>query len=244
MKYNIFISYAESEQDIVENLRGRFNSFGVRAWVYSMDKTLGDDLWREIKIKIKESAMILFVVSNDTLKSQGQKKELELTLKKIKSCSGGEMVMPIFTSGASPQDCPDELKYINGEFLDAYNVQTVAHDITTTVFPSLLENNDNQPWKIPTPGQWLEISKLGMGLESYFDVGDVLYFRALSPMGLLECYSPKTKRLFWISSNNVKPLRNREMEEKLEQEVPSEYTISGMINILSLGWDAWHKTNE
>tara|TARA_R110002110_G_C13469307_1_gene719834 strand:- start:1330 stop:2073 length:744 start_codon:yes stop_codon:yes gene_type:complete len=244
MKYNIFISYAVSEQDIVENFRDRFNKLGVNAWVYSRDRTLAENIWAEIEGKIKESDLVLFVVSKGTLNSKGQREELDLALTKVKSCSSSEMLMPIFIEDTSPYDCPDILKHKNGAFLNAHNVKAVAQEITQRMFPSLLSNNDILSWKFPVPGEWLEVSSLDNLLEAYFDTGDVLYFRALSPMGLFECYSPKTKRLFWISPRHVKPYRDRENEADLEKKIPPEYTAHGMIEILRLGWEAWHRDRK
>ena len=40
-------------------------------------------------------------------------------------------------------------------------------------------------------------------IEEYFDIGDKLYFRAVSPIGLFKCYAPKLNKLFWIAPQNV-----------------------------------------
>ena len=59
MKYNIFISYADSDKDIVMKLKNQFYHHGVTSWVYSLDRTLAADLWAEIAEKISESTLII-----------------------------------------------------------------------------------------------------------------------------------------------------------------------------------------
>ena len=45
MKYVAFISYACADTDLVENFRDHLGRYGVDAWVYSLDRTLAEDVW-------------------------------------------------------------------------------------------------------------------------------------------------------------------------------------------------------
>lgn len=237
MRNNIFISYPAANTDIVENLRDHLCRYGVRAWVYSLDKTLAADAWEEIESKILESDLVIFVVSESTPSAKGQQRELKLALEKVAPVSGTEKIMPIII-GTAFSALPEELRYKNGISLNNHKVKSVAWEIVSRVFPALIEMETSQPWKFPVPGEWLEVSNLDEILEEYFDIGDKLYFRSISPMGLLECYSPKIKELFWIAHENVKASSNREADKKLEAFVPRIFRVSGMIEIQRRGWEA------
>lgn len=239
MKNNIFISYAGSDTDIVENLREKLSGYGVTAWVYSLDNTLANDMWDEIKEKIIKSDLIIFAVSKYSSGSLGQKKELELVIKKVTSLSDTTKIMPIFIDSANPQDAPLDLIYKNGIFLDRHRLKSVALKIAKIFFPFQFNNESEKAWKCPTPGEWLEVSDLDGIIEGFFDLGDKLYFRSLSPIGQFECYAPKIKDLYWIAPENVKAcINNIENNKRLENDIPRQFTINGMLEIQRLGWEA------
>ena len=48
VRHQIFLSYAALDQDLVENFADRLLQNGVRAWVYSIDKTFSAATWSEI----------------------------------------------------------------------------------------------------------------------------------------------------------------------------------------------------
>jgi hypothetical protein len=56
----------------------------------------------------------------------------------------------------------------------------------------------------PQPGTWLQVSSLDQWIEEYVALGDLLYFRAETPMGLFECYSPKLDGPFFIDPKHVR----------------------------------------
>jgi hypothetical protein len=242
LKYNIFVSYPVEEQEIVENLRTHFNLLGVKAWIYSLDRTLAHDVWTEIKDRISDSDLVIFVVSQCTLNAEGQHRELEYALQKVNSASGESKIMPIFINGTDISACPLQLRNKNGIFLDEHTVKSVALQVTKRVFPALMKRENERPWKYPVPGEWLVVSNLDGMIERYFDMGDKLYFRSLSPMGLLECYSPKIKGLFWIAPEDVRLSDDIENDKKLEEEIPRIFKISGMIDIQRLGWKSWNES--
>jgi hypothetical protein len=67
---HIFISYPDKEENIVSNLRGRLQEYGIEAWIYSYNKTLAQDIWKEIEDKIDMyifSADYLFVVAGEAV---------------------------------------------------------------------------------------------------------------------------------------------------------------------------------
>ncbi|EFK11621.1 conserved hypothetical protein [delta proteobacterium NaphS2] len=244
MKYNAFISYSGVDVEIVENLRDHINRYGVTAWVYSLDRTLAVDAWEEIQARIEESDLVIFVVSDNTPNAEGQQKELKLALEKVEPLAGTEKILPIVITGKNFSALPDELRYKNGLYFDAYKVKSVAWKIATRAFPSLLKAETENPWKFPIPGEWLEVSNLDEMIEQHFDIGDKLYFRALGPMGLLECYAPRIKGLFWIAQENVKASSDVETDKELESHVPMIFRVSGMIKLLQLGWKVWHANDN
>jgi hypothetical protein len=240
MRYNIFISYSNYDKGIAENLREQFSDIGVRAWVYSRDCILGENMWGEIKKIIEESEVIIFVLSDSTPNASGQQQELELVLNKIEPITSASRIIPLFLDETNPSNYPELLRYKNGDFLNGGNVKTVARKITKHAFPSLFKQKSEKPWNYPIPGNWLKISNLDGIVEQYFDIGDTLYFRTVSPIGLFECYSPKIKGLFWIAPENVQPFLEIEDTRELEKHVPYTYTVSGMIDIQMRGWNEWH----
>jgi len=244
MKYNAFISYAGADEDIVENLRDHLGRFGVTAWVYSIDRILAADAWEEIESRIMESDLVIFVVSKSTPNAKGQQRELKLALKKVTLVVGTEKIMPIAITGTKFSALPVELRSKNGLYLDGYTVKSVAWKIAKRAFPSLVEKESAKPWKYPTPGEWIEVSELDDIVEQYFDIGDKLYFRALSPMGLLECFAPRIKGLFWIAPENVRASTDIERDKGLEAHVPRIYRVSGMIEIVRRGWESWHADHK
>jgi TIR domain-containing protein len=44
VKHQVFISYPSPNEDIVENLASRLQELGIAAWVYSVDKTLAEEI--------------------------------------------------------------------------------------------------------------------------------------------------------------------------------------------------------
>lgn len=242
MKHEIFISYAGPDIEIVKNLRDRFAQYGVKAWVYSEDSTLAEKTWPEITQKLNESSLIVFIVSKNTATSQGQSTELDLAVKKIGSALNSHKIMPIFISGTDTSIAPHQLRIINGDFIDGDNVKSIALKITKQIFPFLLDSEGQKPWKYPIPGEWLEVAKVNAQLERDFELGDKLYFRAISPIGLFECYSLKIQGLYWISPDNVKHSHDVEVNKELESQIPYEFTIMGMIDIVRLGWENWQKS--
>jgi hypothetical protein len=236
MEHNIFISYSNNDVAIVENLRSEFRNFGVNSWVYSKDRSIGKETWDEIENKIRNADIVIFIVSESTANSPGQERELELA-RKLQG-----KILPIFLTEKIPSNCPDVLRNINGHILDAFCVKSVALEIVKCTFPSLIKNKSEGSWNYPIPGTWLEISHLDRVIEQYFDIGEKLYFRAISPMGLFECYAPKIKGLFWITPENVRPCLDTEKNNELEKSIPKIFTVMVMVDIQTRGWDSYHKS--
>ena len=242
MEYHIFISYATPDTDLIENFKDHLKNNGIEAWVYSLDKTLAEDFWDEICEKMHSSRVIIFAISEYTASAKGQKKEIEIALNKVRHIDEDKKIFPIALRDTPFSIFPDELSHKNGVRLDAYNVRTVSSNLAKTFFPELVEGYASKEWHYPLPGQWLEVSDMDEGLEDYFDIGDKLYFRSISPLGLFECYAPKIKGLFWIHPDCVKPSISKEEDKLLEANIPREYTVSGMVNILRMGWDKYRES--
>jgi len=245
MDYQIFISFAGPDMDLIENFRDYLmECFGIPAWVYSVDKSLSEEIWREIESRIQSSSIMIFAVSGYTDNSEGQKKELELAFDKIEKTQGDFQCFPLALRDTPFRLFPQKLRHINGKRLNASNVKSVAFDIASQFFPQLFEAQRTEKWKIPVPGEWLEICGMDEFIEEYFALGDKLYFRRVSQMGLFECFAPKINSLFWVDSRNLKPALLTDEDKDMERNIPYIYTVMGQIQIEKLGWDAWHKQQK
>jgi hypothetical protein len=226
--HNIFISYPDPEKDIVGSLREALSDFKVNAWVYSHDKTISKDSWEEINEKIQISKMVVFIVSEHSIKAAGQQRELETAIELINSTRPDLEIVPVIVGEINFSDIPEPIKHINGLFLDAGNKRSVALEIAKLLSPDILK--EDWGWRYPHPCQWLEVCNLDQWTEEYFDLGDLVYFRRLSPMGLFECYSPKTNELFWFYSDNLRPATFIDEDGSYEREhVPEEFRVSTML---------------
>ena len=236
MKHEVFISYPSPNEDIVENLVGRLEDLGVTVWVYSLDGTLAEDSWAEIELKIEESEVFLFVASRFSKDAQGQHRELSLALAKIRKVKTNLRAFPVVLDDVGFRSLPDELAAINGVRLDAYSVKSTAFAIAKTFFPELVAVRKIQEWTYPRPGQWLEVCQIDPWIEEYFDLGDRVYFRRLSPLGLFECYSPKLQGLFWFASKNLQMSDVIDEGGLLErQKVPRRYRYDTSIECERIG---------
>jgi len=205
MQHSIFISYATPNQDLVENFADHLLQNGVKAWVYSIDKTLSRDTWREIEACIDTADLFAFIASEDSRDAKGQHRELQSAIERIRGRGGSEFrMLPIVIGDLSFSELPAVLRQVNGFRLDAYNVASTAQEVARTFFPDLFDDARDRAWHFPKPGQWLEVHRVDPGIERDLAQKDLLYFRRLSPMGLFECYSPKLNGPFWILPENVR----------------------------------------
>jgi hypothetical protein len=238
-----FISYNDDVQDIAENLKERLKSNGVTSWIFSRDRTYGSDSWHEITDKIMESTIILFIISRRTVESIGQIREYAIAKENHKS------LFPIITEHVDFSDFPSqltELRRINGFYLDHNNIQSRTLEIVQTFFPELSPSETPANWKYPKPGDWLEVCHIDEYMEKEFkligksvDIGDEVYFRRISPIGLFECYVPQIKELFWFWPPNLKPSTLIDEDRSIERElVPHKYTTLGLFEIERRGWDS------
>jgi hypothetical protein len=241
VKYVAFISYACADTDLVENFKDHLGRYGVEAWVYSIDRTLAEDAWEEIQTKINECDIAVFIVSDHTLNAQGQIRELEIAVEKTEATTGTGRILPIVVGGTKFSSLPENLKYKNGLHLDTHSVKSTALELARRAFPDKVVEEISRHWKHPIPGEWLEVSNLNSNLEEFFDLGEPLYFRAISPMGLFECYSPKIGGLYWIFPDNVRLSAEQDHYKQLEVEIPFIFQVSGMVKIQQFGWEVWHK---
>jgi len=226
--------------DLIENFQDRLKGYGVTAWVYAVDKTLSEEIWNEIESQIQSSNVMIFAVSAYTENAEGQKRELEIALEKFEELDIINRVFPLALRDTPWSVFPEKLRHINGERLDAYNVKTISFNIASRLFPQLFEEHRAKEWKFPVPGEWLEICGMHEIIEEYFEIGDVLYFKSISPMGLFECFAPKINELFWIAPEYVRPAIVTERIEEIEKNMPYIYTTLGQIEIERHGWDGYH----
>jgi len=226
--HSIFISYPDPEKDIVGSLRECLADLGVQAWVYSHDKTIAKDTWGEIEEKILSCRMVVYVVSKHSVSAQGQHRELDTAIELIGKTRPDLLTVPVLVGDISFSDIPDAIRHINGLYLDTFSKKTTALGIAKLLNPNIAE--ENWEWRYPLPSQWLQVCNLDQWTEEFFDLGEYVYFRRLSPMGLFECYSPKLKGLFWFYSKNLRPAPFVDEDRAYEREqVPYEYRVGTML---------------
>jgi hypothetical protein len=236
MKHHIFISYPFQNQEIVENLAGRLREVGVEAWVYSLDRTLAEDVWRQIEGKIQHCKLFIFVASKHSFDAQGQHREFQLVVNRLRSINGPLQMIPILIDDISFTSLPEELSHVNGLRLDAYTVNSTAQEIAKTFFPDLFETKKERDWRYPRPGQWLKVCNVDQWTEEYWDLGDLVYFRRLSPLGLFECYAPKLNGLFWFAPKNLRATDIVDEDGTREREqVPRPYRYGTSYDYEEIG---------
>jgi hypothetical protein len=242
MTHQAFICYPVQDQDIVENLAGRLGDLGIDTWVYSLDRTLAEDVWSEIESKIHNCQLFIFIASKYSLGAQGQHRELKLAVDRLRNANAALRMVAILLNDISFSGLPEELSRVNGLRLDTYTVKSTAHDIARTFFPDLVAAENTQDWRYPKPGQWLEVSSLDQWIEEHFDIGDRVYFRRISPFGLFECYSPKLAGLFWFAPRNLRAADVVDEDGALERrDVPWSYRYSASYDFERFGLDEMRK---
>lgn len=183
-----FISYAGPDRDLVLNLKTLLSDYGISAWVYERDKTLGDDAWVEIEDQLRASRVVFLLISEHSGEALGQQREFAMCLDRVRREKTTDFIVPLLRDGCRFADLPEQLRAISGEQIDCYNIRTVSQDIAHRFFPSVVGEKYEHGYVCPHPGQWLEIAKVDAHIEDKHSVGDLVYFRQLSPLGLFECY--------------------------------------------------------
>jgi len=217
-------------------LRGQFRVYGIKAWVYSKDSIITEEVWREIESKILETGLFLYVASQFSSNAAGQQRELDFALDK-RAKFKSRKIMALTLPGIDFSELSDKLSKYTGRQLDISNIQSIAYNIATTIFPNIVKKSISEPWKYPVPGDWLKVSNIDELICNHVALGDKLYFRTLSPMGLFECYSPKLKGLFWIAPENVVISLDFENDKESELDIPREYKVFTMSEMMQTGWN-------
>ena len=131
----IFLSYPAPDQDLVENFADHLCQIGVKAWVYSIDKTLSSETWPEIETHIDEAELFAFAVSVHSRDAHGQHRELQRFIEKVQQNPGKEFrLLPIVIGCLSFSELPDVLRRVNGVRLDAHTVESTANQVALTFF--------------------------------------------------------------------------------------------------------------
>ena len=230
---------------MVENLAGRLRESGVESWVYSVDKTLGNDSWAEIIERIHTSRIFIFVASEHSINATGQHRELEIALDRVRQENTPPQFLPIVIDQVRFESLPEALRCINGLRLDTYTIKSTAQEIARRFFPELSTAEKSRDWKYPRPGQWLEVCNLDPWIEEKFDIGDQVYFRRISPLGLFECFSPKLKGLFWFASHNLRISDTLDEDGKLERQiVPRSFRYDASYDFERIGIEEMRKKGK
>ncbi len=75
--YSCFVSYGEPDHKFAVRLAKDLKRLGVDCWVYPIDSTPGEKLWKEIKQKMAELDKVIIICSAKSLLKDGFLKEIE-----------------------------------------------------------------------------------------------------------------------------------------------------------------------
>lgn len=243
MKHHVFICYPVQNEDLVENFAGRLREVGVEAWMFSLNRTLAEDLWWEIEEKIQCCELFIFIASSHSQNALGQHREVQLAVNMLGNSMQKLRMVPVLIGGLMKfEHLPGELSRVNGVRLDAHSVKSTALQIAKTFFPDLLDTEKRRDWQYPKPGQWLEVCFIDQCIEEYFERGDPVYFRRISPLGLFECYAPKLNGLFWFAPHTLCATDTVDEGGELEREqVPEIYRYGTSIECERIGLEEMRK---
>lgn len=198
---HLFISYPVGLTELADKLRDELRQLGIEAWLYEIDLQLGVSTWADIERSIADAKAVVFLVGRSSVAAVGQTRELSLCT------SLGKQVVPLVCEGLSFRDLPSALASVNGAVLEYATARGEAANLARAFYPEEFRTGDDVHWVCPRPGEWLEICRINEHLSEYFGLGDVVYFRRLSPLGLFECYAPKILGLFWFYPENLRRVR-------------------------------------
>lgn len=242
----VFISYAGDDEDSAAGLRDSLRMlYGIEAWVYSYDAVVAQDSWDQIESSLRESAVVVFLASRFTRDSQGQHRELQMALHRMSLAGTPAPLFAIIILEVEPPYCfedvvyselPPELRRRHGLTISRGDRHLAAYSVAAEFFPGHVAVETPPPWLFPCPGEWLRVSVLDVALAERFRVGDYVYFRRLSPMGLFDCYCPQTGDLFWFYPHNLSRVSPRPASAEMPQ-VPTIYSIDGIREAESRGYD-------
>jgi len=75
--HSCFISYGEPDLKFAQKLRRDLIARGVSCWLYAMDATVGERIWKEIGQKRREAEKMVVLCSARSLVRDGVLKEIE-----------------------------------------------------------------------------------------------------------------------------------------------------------------------
>jgi hypothetical protein len=88
----------------------------------------------------------------------------------------------------------------------------------------------------------LEVCTIDAATEEYFEPGDQVYFRRLSPLGLFECYAPRINGLFWFAPRNLRMTDTVDADGALaREEVPWRFRYETSYECERLGFEQMEK---
>ncbi len=118
-----FISHSTRDMTIVEEFRKSIESLGIQAYLAVYDIQPGKDLWKKIETNIKNSHVLIAILTQEGAKSEIVNQEMAIAkANKI-------LVVPIVEEGNDPKGLLRALEYIilDKNHLDKTKAQILAH---------------------------------------------------------------------------------------------------------------------
>lgn len=119
---DVFVSYAREELFFVQRLGSLLESAGLRAWVDVEGVYGGEEFWPEICKAIDAAAVVLFVISRDSVTSPFCRRELE------RAIAGQKRIVPVCREMAEVGLLPTEVGSRQWIFFRDEDDATVAGD--------------------------------------------------------------------------------------------------------------------
>lgn len=105
-----FISYAEEDEEIRNRVLRSLSQYLITTWTHQMDIQIGGDFDKEVQYGIEQADNFIFFITNESIKSEYCKKELEHAVKYNKR------IIPLRMDSVSVHNFPLEIR--NLQYID------------------------------------------------------------------------------------------------------------------------------
>ncbi|HCB49276.1 MAG TPA: hypothetical protein DEP47_07100, partial [Chloroflexi bacterium] len=193
MEY-LFISFAQVDRDIVEQLVGRLESAGYKTWLADEDDRPGEQLSRQTVFAIERSDAFLLALSPKSIDSDSLHEQLRIAESAEK---------PILSMIVNPVSLPPDLRQV----LDSRPVIDISHDLDDgcEMLVKWLEDGDTTKVGETLPAEWIggeyigEIQRLPEENDIWIEDGYYWYKNWKSLTSIKAHLTNKRLIFFWDS---------------------------------------------
>lgn len=202
MEY-LFISFAQVDRDIVEQLVGRLESAGYKTWLADEGDRPGEQLSRQTVFAIERSDAFLLALSPKSIDSDSLHEQLRIAESAEK---------PILSMIVNPVSLPPDLRQV----LDSRPVIDISHDLDDgcEMLVKWLEDGDTTKVGETLPAEWIggeyigEIQRLPEENDIWIEDGYYWYKNWKSLTSIKAHLTNKRLIFFWDSRDAWKWNKN------------------------------------